>query len=330
MAKTRYSLLAAITAVGLTLTGCSTADSSKDASATTGTQASTISVEDNYGVQEVPNPAQRIAATDNRSFEILANWGVDLVAAPKKLIPKTVTAYNSDDILDIGNHKEPNLEMLTAAEPDLIINGQRFQKYHDEIAKLNPDAAVVDFEPREDQPWDEELKRHARGLGKTLSKEEDAEKLVADFEKALERAKKAYDPSKKIMAVNVSGGEIGYIAPSKGRTFGPIFDVLNLNPALEVANASDNHEGDDISVEAIAEAKPDYLFVLDRDGAVKADDPEYKPAADVINANAALKNVPAIKDGNVVIAPQDTYTNENIITFTEILNQIADSFEAKK
>ena len=43
--------------------------------------------------------------------------------------------------------------------------------------------------------------------------------------------------------------------------------------------------------------------------------------------NAALKNVSAVKDGNVYVAPQDTYIDESIITYTEILNALADAFD---
>ena len=130
------------------------------------------------------------------------------------------------------------------------------------------------------------------------------------------------------MAVNVSGGEVGYIAPSVGRTFGPVFDILNLTPALEVEGASSNHEGDDISVEAIAGSNPNWIFVLDRDGATSAATEEgYTPALDVIAASPALQNVAAVQDNRVVLAPADTYTNESIVTYTEIFNQIADAFE---
>ena len=34
--------------------------------------------------------------------------------------------------------------------------------------------------------------------------------------------------------------------------------------------------------------------------------------------------------GQTVYAPKDTYTNESIITYTEILNSMADAFEAAK
>ncbi len=47
-------------------------------------------------------------------------------------------------------------------------------------------------------------------------------------------AKKAYDGSSTVMAVDVSGGNIGYVAPGKGRTWGPVFDLLGLKPAPEV------------------------------------------------------------------------------------------------
>ena len=133
----------------------------------------------------------------------------------------------------------------------------------------------------------------------------------------------------KVMGVITSGGNVNYAAPGSGRSLGPIFQILGLTPALEVENASTDHEGDDISVEAIAESNPDWLLVLDRDGGTSTrDTDEYTPAKSVIEDNAALSNVSAIKEGRVDFAPEDTYTNESIITYTEILNQLADAFEA--
>ena len=344
--KTRYSVIAGLAATSLVLAACSnedTADTSADS--TTAAESSavdstadaasggdTISIEDNHGTQEVPKDAKAIAATDNRSFEILEKWGVELVAAPKALVPFTVDAYREDDsVADMGMHREPDLEALVAAQPDLIINGQRFQQHYDDIKSLNPDSAILEFEPRDDEDFAEELRRHALGLGEALGHEDEAQELVDDFDAAIERAKAAYDGESTVMAVNVSGGEIGYVAPSVGRTYGPIFDLLDLKPALEVDDASSNHKGDDIAVEAIAESNPDWMFVLDREAALSARlEADYQAAQDVIEGAAALQNVVAVKDGQVVYAPVDTYTNESIITYTEILNDIADAFEAAK
>ena len=335
MARFRHSLIAAVAASALLLTACSdsgdtTTAADETAATASAAQEGTITVEDNHGTQEITLPVDAVAATDNRSFEILDAWGIDLVAAPKQLVPFTVEGYkNNDDIIDLGTHNEPNLESLTAAQPDLIVNGQRFAQYYDDIKKLNPEAAIVEFEPRDGEPLDAELKRQTTELGKVFGKESEAEQLVADFDEALERAKAAYNPEQKVMAVNVSGGTIGYIAPSVGRTYGPVFDMIGLTPALEVGNASDDHQGDDISVEAIASANPDWILVLDRDGGTNTrNTDEYVAAAQVIEDSEPLKNVTAIVDGQVVYAPEDTYTNESIITYTEILNDLADAFEA--
>lgn len=338
MAKVRVSLIAAVTAAGMLLTACGSNDSSTSAanssSAAADSTAGTITVEDNYGEQTVPSPPKATASTDNRTFEVLQEWGVDLVAAPKPIIPASLSDYKNDEgIADLGTHREPDLEQLVAAQPDLIISGQRFSQHYEDMKKLNPDTAIVDFEPREDKPVDEELKRQVTDLGKIYQKETEAQKLVEDFDKALERAKKAYKDSgeKTITAVNVSGGEIGYVAPTVGRFYGPIFDWLEMKPALKVEGATSNHEGDDVSVETIAQANPGFLLVLDRDAGTSArNEAGYTAAEKVLKDNAALQNTDVIKENKLYVAPEDTYTNESIITYTEVLNAIADAFENAK
>ena len=105
--------------------------------------------------------------------------------------------------------------------------------------------------------------------------------------------------------------------------------MIGMTPALEVDGASSDHQGDEISVEAIAESNPDLLLVIDRDGGTNTrTEADYTPAETLIEDNPALQNTTALSDGNVFYAPQDTYTNENIITYTEILNGMADLFES--
>ena len=333
MSRTTTSLaaIAAIAALGLAAcsSGATSSSQSTTSSASEATQASSVSIEANDGTVDIKLPVTRAASLDNRTFEVLAQWNVPLVAAPKKLIPSTITAYNGDDIADVGMHRDPNLEALVAAEPDLIISGQRFSKFDAQIKELAPDVPLINLEPREGQPFDQELIREVTDLGEIFGKQDEAKKLVDDFNASIERAKKAYDGSSTVMAVDVSGGNIGYVAPGKGRTWGPVFDLLGLKPALEVEGSTDSHTGDDISVEAIAQANPAWIFVLDRDAAITKDG-SNTPAETVINGNAALQNVAALQNKHVLYAPNDTYTNESIITYTEIFNSIADAFEAAK
>ncbi|MFE1102533.1 siderophore ABC transporter substrate-binding protein [Nocardiopsis alba] len=322
-----------ITALSLTLAsalllaGCSAgAQDSEDSVAAEG---DTIEVEDNNGAQQVATPPTSVVALDNRTFETLSDWGVELSAAAVSLMPDTIDYVEDDSILDVGTHNEPDLEMIVAAEPDLVVNGQRFAQYHDDIASLVPDATILELDPREDEPFDAELKRQITVLGEVFDKQDEAEQVIADFDAAVERVEAAYDEDQTVMAVTTSGGEIGYLAPGVGRTLGPAFDIFDLTPALEVDGASDDHQGDDISVEAIADSDPDWILVMDRDAAVAADEDGYETAENILSASEALSGVSAVKDEQIVYMPVDTYTNEGIQTYTEFFNAFADALEAR-
>ena len=139
------------------------------------------------------------------------------------------------------------------------------------------------------------------------------------------KAKEAYNPEEKVLAVNVSGGKIGFIAPEKGRAIGPLYPILGLTPAMEIENSSTNHKGDEVSVEAIAQSNPQWILVLDRDAATN-DAAASTPAKEVIENSEALKNVDAVKNGKVIYMPADTYTNESIQTYIEFLNELAAKF----
>jgi iron complex transport system substrate-binding protein len=315
--------VAAVAAFSIAACGSSASDSDS-------ASGPTISVEDNNGTHKVPSPPTSVVATDNRTFETLSDWGVELSAAAVALMPSTIDYTKNKDIIDLGNHREPDLEAVVQAKPDLIINGQRFADYADDFAKLAPKATLLNLDPREGQPFDQELKRQTSVLGQVFDKQAEATELNDALDASIKRVKDAYDPKQKVLAVTTSGGQIGYLAPTVGRTLGPVYDILGLTPALKVDGASDDHEGAEISVEAIAAADPDWILVMDRDAAVAASEPGYKPAADILEGSQALKRVPAIKNKKLVYMPSDTYTNEGIQTYTEYFNALADAFEADK
>ncbi|MGI6879715.1 siderophore ABC transporter substrate-binding protein [Microbacterium sp. gxy059] len=323
------TMLSLVAASALVLAGCSSDGGDAEADAPAGDEsASTIEVEDNNGAQTVTVPPNSVVATDNRTFETLSDWGVELTAGAVSLMPDTIDYVDDDSIVDLGSHREPDLEAVVAVEPDLIVNGQRFSQYHDQFADLAPDATILELDPREGEPFDAELKRQVEVLGEVFGKQDEAAQLGADLDDSIERVKAAYDSGETVMAVITSGGEIGYSAPGNGRTFGPVFDILGLTPSLEVDESSDDHQGDDISVEAIADSNPDWILVMDRDAAVASDDPEYSPAAEVLEDSEALAGVTAVKESQIVYMPADTYTNEGIQTYTEFFSELADALEA--
>ena len=291
----------------------------------------TVEITDIYGTVTVPVNPKNVVALDNRTFETLSDWGIELAAVPKAVMPKESPYVSDESVQDIGSHNDPNLEIIAAVEPELVIVGQRFASKYEEIKALVPNAVVInlnfDVSTEAEHPGENlvgGLKNSTITLGKIFDKNAEAEKLVADFDKAIENAKAAYNGTDTVMSVVVSGGNIGFSAPRSGRVWGPMYEVFGWVSSLEVEGASSDHQGDDISVEAIAESNPDWIFVLDRDASTSSA-ADATPAEDVINNSPALQNVTAIIEGQLVYAPKDTYTNESIQTYLELFENIANT-----
>ena len=292
----------------------------------------TVTITDVRGEVTVPKNPQKVVALDNRTFETLEQWGIQPVAVPKDVMYPASAFVSDDNIANVGNHREPNLEVIAAAQPDLVIVGQRFASYYEEIKALVPEATVINLDIDVSQASEdpghnltEGLIESTRTLGEIFDKQAEADQLIQEFEASIERAKAAYPADETVMSLVVSGGNLGYAAPQIGRVWGPLYSILDWKPALEIENDSTDHKGDDISVEAIAESNPDWLMVLDRDAAIRQDNQPAQPAQDVVENSKALANTTAIKNQQIVYAPADTYTNESIQTFTKLFNLIADA-----
>nr|NLD41289.1 ABC transporter substrate-binding protein [Actinomycetales bacterium] len=250
MVKTRTGIIAVAAIATLALGACGGGSSAATDPTTAATSASsaapeagtavsgTVEIADNNGIHTIAVPPQSVVALDNRSFETLYEWGIELSAATRTLMPPTVGYVDDESIPDIGNHREPNLELIVAAGPDLVINGQRLLEMFDEIGALVPNATQILLDPREGEPFDEELSRQVTVLGQVFGKESEAAEIVADFDASIAAVKESYNPELTVMAVNVSGGEVGYLAPTVGRTLGPVFDIFGFTPALEIAGAT--------------------------------------------------------------------------------------------
>lgn len=344
--RTRSGAIALATVVALMLAACgsdtdgdetteggetsATSGNDSDSENAGGEDAPASEVTDMAGnTVALPEDPQSIIATDNRIFGTLAGWGVELSAAPLDLMPvgeDVLSIYlDNADIQNLGTHVEPDMEVFVTAQPDLVLNGQRFTQYEEDIRDtIGDDVAFVDTNiDVENNPIDEQLRELTTLLGEIFGRQADAEQLIADFDASIEAAKDAYDPEQTVVGLVTSCGSINYSAPSTGRAIGPVFDVIGLTPALEL-DGSTNHQGDDISVEAIAQANPDWIIVLDRDAGAGTED--SATAQELIAESEALAGVTAVQEGNIIYLNPNFYTAEDIQHYTELFNQMAEAF----
>lgn len=307
----------------LVVSGCNKQDAINEKKVENNTDY--ISINDNKGKQNIPSNAKSIVVLDSRAFELISDWNIKISAAPKDIIPSDNPLKNDETISNIGNHKEPNFEILASVNPDLVIVGQRFSQHYDAIKEIVPNAKVIDIDIILDNnnpnSLIDGLVNHTEILGKIFKKENESKKIIDELLNSIKDLENVKTDD-SYMGIIVSGKNIGYSAPSTGRVWGPIFDILKLKPSLKIKNSSSDHKGDDISVEAIAESNPDVLLVLDRDASIATE--ESIPAKDIIENSNTLKNVNAIKKRKIFYAPTDTYTNESIKTYVELFKELKD------
>lgn len=310
-------LIAPALAGAMILTACG--DSSTE---DTATDTATVTIETVNGAMEVPVDPERVVALDNKSFEMLRDWGITPVALPKTLLPNNGFDEwrNDDSILDVGTHREPKLELVSEAQPDLIIGGGRFVEFTDDLSDIAP---VVDVSATDESEggYIQGLEDQTLALGQIFDKEAEAEAIVAELDAATEAAKSATNGETVFLSV-VSGGKIDNGAQRIGR----LLEGVNLKDVF-AGDAGDIHGDSGLAPEAIAQANPDWMIVLDRDTATTAVGEEpAQPAAAVIDAQEAFANTTFASKGQIIYLDGDFYKREGIESYTEAFRQIADAF----
>lgn len=321
------SVVALGAAALLALAGCSSAPTGQEAKEKPAAAAKAqypVTVTDMAGNEVTIESADSVVVTDNRLFRLVADWGIDLSAAPRALMSPENPLKADESILDLGTHAEPDFEKVVEADPDLIVNGYRYGGHAEDMKKAAPDAAFIDM-TNDELSTDEYLVDSVELLGEVFGKQDEAKAVIDDFHAAVAAAKEAYDPDTTVMGLVTSGNEIRYSSPKDGRGSSIFFDLVGLTPALQ-SEGSTNDKGDDISIEAIAQSDADFFLVLDREAAFA--DSESSPALELINSSSALENVPAVQNKAIYVMPDDFYLTEDIVAYTTVLDGLTKAFSA--
>lgn len=313
--------LAVVTAA-LLLTACGTNDS-PGTNPDGGDSANEITIETNAGEKTVPVNPQRVAILDNTAMETLKDWGIEPVALPKPLLPSAIFSdwIDDDAIADAGSHREPILEAVSEAEPDLIIGGYRFEEYTDDLEKIAP---VVDLAPSNERfdSFVAGLKAQTETLGEIFEKQDEATALVEKFDAAVNNANAETNGESVFLAV-ASGNAIDNGAGRIGRIIEPL-DLVDVFGSQDLDSES-VHQDSGMAPETVAQANPEWSIVLDRDAAIESAD-DATPAATLFAAQEAWKDVTFMKEDQVIYLDPYFYTREGIQAYTEAYDEIAAAF----
>ena len=278
----RLPLAAAVAAGALLLSSCGSAQEAAQPAA-----EKTVSIVHAQGTADVPvNPA-RIAVLDFSLLDTVDALGGTVVGVPKQALPDFLDKYAAEEYADLGGMKEPDVEKLAGLNPDVILIGGRSASLYPEVSKIAP---TLDLTLAEGD-FVEAFADQSGKIGKLLDKEEQVDKAVTEVKSSVERVKGEAADSGNGLILMTSGGKVA--AFGTGSRFGMVHDVLGVEPA--VGDLTKDRHGQSVSFEFINKAKPEHLFVIDRDSAIG----ESGQAAAQVLDNDLVNDTPAVKDSKV-------------------------------
>lgn len=252
-----------------------------------------VTVETAQGPVTLPETPAKVAALDLGVADMMMALGVTPAAVPDKLYLDHLQPL-AQAAAPVGTLQEPDLEKLAALGPDLIVVANRSAVKKDAVAQVAPAIDMtVDGADLIGQ-----AKARLAALAALFGRQAEGEALAAALDGKLAALADAGRGKGTALVVLTNGPKMS--AYGEGSRFGWIYEVTGL-PQVEATLKSEANHGDAVSHEFIAQANPDWLFVLDRGAAIGADEPSARATLD----NELVRRTSAWKNGHVVYLPAD-------------------------
>ena len=262
------------------------------------TTENTVTVTDVRGDVEIPADPQRIVDLSGNS-DILSILGYDVVGTANsdaydytKFPSYLEETLKGAEILGYSMQDTMDVEAVMNLNPDLIVISTVQEKMYDALSEIAP-TVMIQLEALN---WKDDV----RTLAKVFNKEDVANEWIANYEnkakEAGDKIKAEYGEDTTYLSFLASGGQF-FIFDGAG--FG---DVLYNDMGL--AKPAGMPEQTDISLpvvtyEGLAAIQSDYIFVIATDEDLAQ-----------LEANSIWNNLPAVKNGNVVILESSPYFNQ--------------------
>ena len=262
------------------------------------TTENTVTVTDVRGDVEIPADPQRIVDLSGNS-DILSILGYDVVGTANsdaydytKFPSYLEETLKGAEILGYSMQDTMDVEAVMNLNPDLIVISTVQEKMYDALSEIAP-TVMIQLEALN---WKDDV----RALAKVFNKEDVANEWIANYEnkakEAGDKIKTEYGEDTTYLSFLASGGQF-FIFDGAG--FG---DVLYNDMGL--AKPAGMPEQTDISLpvvtyEGLAAIQSDYIFLIATDEDLAQ-----------LEANSIWNNLPAVKNGNVVVLESSPYFNQ--------------------
>lgn len=271
------------------------------------------------GEISIPKELSRITVLDTNSLNTIQELGASdkIVALPRGTpLPKALSRFSTDQYIDVGTAKEPNLEKIASIQPQLIIMSARMENLIDQIKGIAPTYFnQLDYNDRVNS-----FKQQTLNIAEMVGKKAEAEQQLAILDQQIATLREK-TKDKTALVILVNNNKLS--AYGVGSRFGLIHDLYGFSPADPAIKVGTH--GMSVSHEFISEKNPDYLFVIDRNAAITDGDGGAKKVLD----NNLINQTNAAKNGNIVFLDSSTWylMNESLGGMKAMVKEVSAAVE---
>lgn len=255
-----------------------------------------VAFEDSLGNTITISNPQRVAALMGSYAEIWSLAGGDPIATTADAWDERQMELEEDKVTNLGGVQEPSLELLLGAKPDFVIASTDIESHvamKETLESAGIPVAYFKVETVED--YLTMLKICTEITGRDDLYQENGEAVKQQVEECRERAKNEESP----LILYIRAYSTGAKAKGSDNLTGAMLKDLGC---INLAD-SDNSLLEDVSLERIIEADPDYIFVTTMGSSEKA----LEALAENMTNNPAWANLSAVKNGRYHVLPKDLF-----------------------
>ncbi len=271
---------------------------------------------------EVPYNPQRIAILDMASLDI-----IDALELGDRVVGSATTEIeylqeyvpNGDTVKNLGTIKNADLVEVAACEPDIIFIGGRLSSVYDSLSAIAP---VIYLATDTEKGVVQSTADNAKTIASIFGLEDKIDDMVRGYDARIEAIKTEFGGKNAI--VGLFSGSNYNVLGNDGRCSIIGVELGFNNMGVDAGELTSTH-GNEASWETIVKLNPEYMFVMDRNTAINAQ--EGNPAAKDAIENDLIKELDVYKNGNIVYLahPNVWYTAEGGIQALDIMLQDIES-----
>ncbi|MGL5692640.1 MAG: siderophore ABC transporter substrate-binding protein, partial [Peptostreptococcaceae bacterium] len=245
----KIAIIAGIAIIGL-VGVFALSNKKEDVSKENSNEQNKITITHDLGETKVGINPNRVVVFDIPSLDTIDALGINkVVGVPTSTYPENLKEYESDNYAKVGTVKEPDLEAIKSANPDLIIISGRQADFYDQLSEIAPTISLA----KDNSNYMDGIVENIDLISEIFGVEEKAKEEYAKVEEKLNEAKELVN-GKEALTIMVNEGNLS--AYGENSRYALLYQGLGFKNADD--KIEDSTHGQTVTFEYLADKNPEY------------------------------------------------------------------------